>query len=60
MIILEVNKNDREILEELIKQQDAVRLVEPSNLDGEVIIQLFVEITKITAPLVWAISPVWS
>ena len=52
MIILEVRKNDEEILKELMDQKDSVQLVEPSNLDGEIIVQLIVEITKITAPLI--------
>jgi len=52
MLILEAKKNDRDIFGELIKQEDSVQIVEPSNLDGEAIVQLVVEITKITAPLI--------
>jgi hypothetical protein len=55
MIVLEVRKKDVDILKELMEQKDCVRVVEPSNLDGEVIMQLLIEITKITAPLIAAI-----
>ena len=52
MIVLEVHKSDAEILKELMEQKDSVHLVELSNFDGESIVQLMVEITKITAPLI--------
>jgi len=52
MIIIEVKKNDKAIVEDLMQQRDSVRVVEPFGLDGEAIVQLVVEITRITAPLI--------
>lgn len=52
MLVLEVAKQDVQILQELIQLSEYTQVVEPSNLDGEAIIQLFIEINKITAPLV--------
>lgn len=52
MLVLEVEKQNVQILQELIQLPDYTQVVEPSNLDGEAIIQLFIEINKITAPLV--------
>lgn len=52
MLVLEVEKKNIEMLQELIQQQNYTQVVEPSNLDGETIIQLFIEINKVTAPLV--------
>lgn len=52
MLVLEVEKQNIELLQELIQLPDYTQIVEPSNLDGEAIIQLFVEINKVTAPLV--------
>ena len=55
MLIIEVKKEDREVLEEFIQQDKEVQLVEPSNLDGAAILQLFIEVTKITAPIIASI-----
>ena len=52
MLVLEVEKQNVQILQELIQLPDYTQVVEPSNLDGEAIIQLFIEINKVTAPLV--------
>lgn len=52
MLVLEVEKQNVQILQELIQLPDYTQVVEPSNLDGEAIIQLFTEINKTTAPLV--------
>ena len=52
MLVLEVEKQNVQILQELIQLPDYTQVVEPSNLDGETIIQLFIEINKVTAPLV--------
>lgn len=52
MLVLEVEKQNVHILQELIQLPNYTQVVEPSNLDGEAIIQLFIEINKITAPLV--------
>ena len=52
MIVIEICKNDIEIVKELIEQKDYVKILEPLNFDGEAIIQLIIEITKITAPLI--------
>lgn len=52
MLVLEVEKQDVQILQELIQLSEYTQVVEPSNLDGEAIIQLFIEINKVTAPLV--------
>lgn len=52
MLVLEVAKQDVQILQELIQLSEYTQVVEPSNLDGEAIIQLFIEINKVTAPLV--------
>lgn len=52
MLVLEVEKQNVHILQELIQLPDYTQVVEPSNLDGEAIIQLFIEINKVTAPLV--------
>ena len=55
MLVIEVKKEDSNILEELIKQEKEVQLVEPSNLDGDSLIQLFLEMSKITAPIIASI-----
>lgn len=52
MLLIEVKKSDKEIVEKLIAQKDKVQVVEPSNLDGEAIMQLFIRITEITAPII--------
>ena len=52
MLVLEVEKKNVHILQELIQLPNYTQVVEPSNLDGEAIIQLFIEINKVTAPLV--------
>lgn len=52
MLVLEVEKQNIQILQELIQLPEYAQVVEPSNLDGEAIIQLFIEINKVTAPLV--------
>jgi hypothetical protein len=52
MLVLEVEKQNIEMLQELIQLPDYTQVVEPSNLDGETIIQLFIEINKVTAPLI--------
>lgn len=52
MLVLEVEKQNVQILQELIQLPDYTQVVEPFNLDGEAIIQLFIEINKVTAPLV--------
>ena len=52
MLVLEVEKQDVQILQELIQLSEYTQVVEPFNLDGETIIQLFIEINKVTAPLV--------
>lgn len=52
MLVLEVEKQNVHILQELIQLPNYTQVVEPSNLDGEAIIQLFIEINKVTAPLV--------
>jgi len=52
VIVIEICKNDIEIVKELIEQKDYVKILEPLNFDGEAIIQLIIEITKITAPLI--------
>jgi len=52
VIVLEVCRNDIEIVKELVEQNDYVKILEPSNFDGDAIIQLIIEITKITAPLI--------
>lgn len=52
MLVLEVEKQNVQILQELIQLPDYTQVIEPSNLDGEAIIQLFIEINKVTAPLV--------
>ena len=56
MLVLEVEKQNVQILQELIQLPDYTQVVEPSNLDGEAIIQLFIEINKVTAPLVAGIN----
>lgn len=52
MLVLEVEKQNVQILQALIQLPDYTQVIEPSNLDGEAIIQLFIEINKVTAPLV--------
>lgn len=52
MLVLEIEKHDVQIIQDLISLTDYTQVVEPSNLDGEAIIQLFIEINKVTAPLV--------
>ena len=52
MLVLEAKKQDIQMLDELTQLTDYTRMVQPSNLDGDTIIQLFVEINKVTAPLV--------
>lgn len=52
MLILEVEKQNIQIIQELVNLTEYTQVVEPSNLDGEAIIQLFIEINKVTAPLV--------
>lgn len=52
MLVLEVEKKNIEMFQELIQLPNYTQIVEPSNLDGETIIQLFIEINKVTAPLV--------
>lgn len=52
MLVIEFEKQDIQMLQELIQMTEYTRIVEPFNLDGETIIQLFIEINKVTAPLV--------
>ena len=52
MLVLEIEKHDVQIIQELASLTDYTQVVKPSNLDGEAIIQLFIEINKVTAPLV--------
>lgn len=52
MLVLETEKQNIQIIQELMQIKDYTQVVEPSNLDGEAIIQLFIEMNKVTAPLV--------
>lgn len=52
MLVLEVRKGDFQIIQELAGLTDYTQIVEPSHLDGEALIQLLVEVNKVTAPLV--------
>ena len=52
MLLIEVKKSDKEIVEKLIAQKGEVQVIEPSSLDGEAIMQLFIKITEITAPII--------
>lgn len=51
MITLEVKKSDDEIIQDIL-ELDNVQKISPSYFDGDAIVQIIVEITKVTVPAV--------